>query len=234
MAESTRYEIKMVCEEWARDSVVAALRTCSGGVRTLYPERRVQSIYLDTTCGRSLEENLAGISTRRKVRFRWYGHTTDQVRGRLEMKVRENMLGWKHVAEIDDPVAVEGSDRVSFVRTLQRRAPLEWRLILQSGLEPMQWIAYTREYYATADHTVRVTVDRELQSIDQRWRFNLSRACPTALPRILIVEAKCLQDQYEHAQELINRLPLVVDKCSKFVIASSPGSGPTVSLLNRC
>jgi len=79
-----------------------------------------------------------------------------------------------------------------------------------------------------------VTVDRELRSADQRWRFNLTTRCPTVLPRILVIEAKCSQDQYARAEELINRLPLVVDKCSKFVIASSPGSGPTVSLLNRC
>ncbi len=64
MANDLRYEIKMVCEEWAHDWVVAALRTSRAGVRVLYPPRRVQSVYLDTPLGRSLEENLAGISSR--------------------------------------------------------------------------------------------------------------------------------------------------------------------------
>jgi len=233
MREGVRHEIKMVCEERAHAWVLTALRSYHGALRTMYPERRVQSIYLDTPDGRSLEENLAGISRRSKIRFRWYGDEADLVRGRLEMKERENTLGWKHTAEIDGHVAVEGCDRVSFMQVLSNRAPAPWRLRLQSGLEVVQWIAYTRQYLATADGTVRVTLDRELRTADQRYRFDISMGCPSVVPRILVVEAKCSPEHYQRAEEMINSLPLVVDKCSKFVIASGPRHGPLVSMVDR-
>ncbi len=232
MANDLRYEIKMVCEEWAHDWVVAALRTSRAGVRVLYPPRRVQSVYLDTPLGRSLEENLAGISSRRKMRFRWYGDEVTRVLGRLEIKKRDNMLGSKEILDIVKPISVRDVDRVAFVASLGDQADREWRYRLHAGLEPVQWISYVREYFTTADGRVRVTIDHELRTWDQRYRFILSDSNQTFLPRVLIVEVKCSTEHYGAAQELVNRLPLYVDKCSKFVLASSPSEGPIISQLN--
>ena len=77
-----------------------ALRLDRAGIRTLYPERLVQSLYLDTTHGRALEENLSGLSRREKLRLRWYGPRSDTVAAVLERKCRENSLGWKEVAPV--------------------------------------------------------------------------------------------------------------------------------------
>lgn len=227
-----RYEIKMVCEEAAHARVKTALWLSGAGIRELFPPRTVQSIYLDTIDNRALQENLAGISHREKIRFRWYGRAVTLVRGRLENKVRENTLGWKNIVAIETDFDLLGMSRQDFLRRLRGHAPPNWQHRLAQCSEPVQWIAYEREYYTTADQRVRITLDRNLRAWEQRGRARLATDVPSLLPRVLIVEVKCAPDSYGEAQRLVNRLPLVADKCSKFVMASIPGDGPIVSLLS--
>ncbi len=226
-----RYEIKMVCQATSHGKVLARMRMDESGLRELYPPRQVQSIYFDTIHGRALEENLSGISHREKIRFRWYGPERKVVRGKLEQKVRENMLGWKHVISIDKDIRAEGSNRTQFAKDVLGDLTGFWSRAREGHPMPVQWISYQREYYATSDNLVRVTLDRDLETFDLRNRFLLSAQHPTPTPKILIVEAKCAAESYTEAKRLLNRLPLHVDKCSKFVIASDPGEGPTSSTL---
>ena len=226
-----RYEIKMVCQASSRGQVLAKMRMDPSGLSQLYPPRQVQSIYFDTLGARALEENLSGISHREKIRFRWYGPERKVVRGHLEQKIRENMLGWKHVISIDKDIEVEGVNRTQFAKSILGDLEGFWARTRESHPMPVQWISYMREYYSTSDNLVRVTLDQELETFDQRNRFLLSAAHPTPTPKLLIVEAKCAANSYAEAKRLLNRLPLHVDKCSKFVIASDPSEGPTASFL---
>ena len=225
-----RYEIKMAVQESAYTWVRANLFLDTSGIRRLHPPRRVQSVYFDTMGQTALEENLAGISHREKIRFRWYGDDVRSVRGQLERKVRHNQLGWKDVAKIPDPIDVEGASRARFARKVFARLDESWLDVVSGGLQPVQWISYQREYYTTADRSVRITMDRQLCTCDQRGRMHLSSAYPDPPLRVLIVEAKCAEADVEAARRILERFPLVVDKCSKFVIASRPQEGPSVSV----
>ncbi|QDU65346.1 VTC domain-containing protein [Engelhardtia mirabilis] len=229
--DSLRYELKMACQESAYSQVQAHLRLDPTAPRVLYPPRRVQSIYLDTTFGRALEENLAGISHREKIRLRWYGDSAVGVRATLERKVRENTLGWKDTLKLAQPLDIEGVDRVAFIRSLRAAVTSPWQQSLDEGLEPVQWIAYQREYLTTADGRIRITIDRELRAVDLRGRWILSSVDPTPIPRVLVIEAKCAPEDYQAAQSLLSRLPFFVDRCSKFVLASDPDHGPVPSAM---
>lgn len=226
---SLRYEIKMACQEAAYERLRMLLRLDPSALRTLYPSRRVQSVYLDTPTGSALEENLAGISHREKIRVRWYGDDARGVDAVLERKVRENAMGWKDVLRLPRPIDVEGVPHGEFVRTVADQATPPWRAVLMDCLEPVQWIAYTRDYLRTADGRVRVTIDRSLTAADQRAASRLSFARRSPLPRLCVVEAKCAPEDYEAAQALLSRLPLFVDRCSKFVLASDREHGPAPS-----
>jgi hypothetical protein len=215
-----------VCQEDAYPALRMALRLDRAGIRALHAPRVVQSIYLDTIFGRALEENLAGLSCREKVRWRWYGTERGLVRGTLERKRRENALGWKESLALSEPVAVLGAPRRSFVERLAALATTAWRARLLHGLEPVQWIAYRREYLESADRRVRLTIDRELACHDQRHLPRLSDAHPSPLPRLLVLELKCAPGDLERAQEIASRLPLPLGRCSKFVLASQPAHGP--------
>lgn len=228
-----RHELKLVCDENGYAALRMALRLDPLGIRELHPPRLVQSVYLDTPFQRALEENRAGISRREKLRFRWYGAARDRGRGTLEHKVRENTLGWKESLELAEPIAIEGVERHAFVAALANAAHGLWRRRLEAGLEPAQWIAYRRDYLTSADRRVRLTIDRDLEAWDQRLLPRLSRARATALPRFLVLELKCAPAALDHARELVQRLPLKVDRCSKFALASDVDCGPHSSFLGR-
>ena len=109
-------------------------------------------------------------------------------------------------------------------------------VLLGVTLHPMyvmlaQWISYTREYFQTADRRIRITVDRELRACDQRFRTDLSARFPTPIPRLLVVELKAGREDYPALRDFASTFSLLQDKCSKFVIASSPKDAPTISVL---
>ena len=220
----------MACQEAAYERVLMHLRLAPEGVRRLFPTRRVQSIYLDTPTGTALAENLAGISHREKIRVRWYGDGTRGVQATVERKVRENMLGWKDTCPLAGPIDAEGIDRRAFMRRVAELVGPDWREELRACLEPVQWISYLRDYQRTADRKVRITIDREIRSADLRGLFLLSDRRRSPLPRVLVIEAKCAADDHDALQALVSRLPLVVDRCSKFVLASEPLHGPVPSI----
>jgi hypothetical protein len=225
-----RHELKFVCADEAYPRLCMALRLERAGLRTLFPPRVVQSLYLDTLHGRALAENLAGLSRREKIRLRWYGEGSASVRGTLERKVRENSLGWKESATLREPLDVLGAERRALVRALARQADPAWGERLAT-LEPAQWVRYRREYLTSADGRVRVTIDRALFFADQRLLARLSDARPTPAPRYLVLELKCAPAHLGEAQAIAARLPLPLGRSSKFVLASDPSGGPLPSFL---
>lgn len=230
--EPWRYEVKVICEENDYTAVTTCLKMCRTPIRPLYAKRCVQSVYFDTYEGRAVSENLAGLSQRAKLRFRWYGTDARGVRGRLERKMRDNSLARKQHVEINHSVDVEDAGRQAFMQCLKRHIPPEWRYYLEAGLEPVQWIRYEREYFSAFGGAVRLTVDRHMHAFDQRLRPALSCHYPTAMPRVTILECKAHQMHYTHAREIMNQLPVMADKCSKFIIASRPELAPVISRLS--
>ena len=229
----TRYEIKMIANRAAYHEILHALRLDPSGIRVLYPPRRIQSIYLDTLDQNALQENLAGISHREKLRFRWYGDDVRGVQGKLERKVRHNALGWKDIAVVDKAMDVEGNTRRRFMEELLGGLPEDWSGLRDENLGPVQWICYWREYFSTADGRVRVTVDRDLKTYDQRHRYVLSNAFASVTPDVTIVEAKCAKENHDEAKRILNRFPAPIDKCSKFVLASDPADAPGVAIFEE-
>jgi hypothetical protein len=223
-----RHELKLVSDEEAYPKLRMALRLDRSAIRTLYPARLVQSLYLDTPSQRALEENLAGLSVREKLRLRWYGAESGVIRAALERKCRENSLGWKEILPLGEPLALAGEKRRSFMAELARRADPLWRVRL-AGLEPAQWVRYSREYFTSADRRVRLTLDRELACFDQRRLARLADGEPTPTPRVLVLELKCAREDLGRAQELLARLPIPLGRCSKFALAASSLSGPLPS-----
>lgn len=224
-----RFELKCATDAGAWSKLRAALWTDRACLRRLFPERVVQSIYLDTDRGRALFENLSGQSNREKWRVRWYGDDAELVTAQLEHKVRENAMGWKEVFALSHPIAVEDMERADFRDALDERLEPHVRERLH-GLVPAQWIRYTREYFTSADRRLRVTLDRDLKSYDLRVNPTIDRRTPTPLARVLVLEVKCEPEYLDRARELVGRLPVPVGRSSKFVLASAGSHGPIPSI----
>jgi hypothetical protein len=229
-AKPLRYEIKMICQETARASVQTMLRVHGSCLTTLHPPRRVQSLYLDTHDGRSFEEAAAGVNEREKFRLRWYGDESRGVECTLERKVRRALLGWKDTVRLPGPIDVEGADRYALMRELCAAVPPGWADHLAMGLEPAQITSYWREYYTTADGRIRITVDTDLCLFDQRHHARIQRGFRSPTARLMVVEWKAPQEHLDVLRRATSAFPLMVDKCSKFMLASDPDMGPAPSV----
>jgi hypothetical protein len=127
---------------------------------------------------------------------------------------------------VDTTLDIEGLPPREFLARLRSGLPEGWAQLLSSAaLEPVQWIAYDRQYLLSRDGKVRITVDRNLASWDQRGRARLSSRWATPIPHITIIEVKCDARDDDAAMDILRRLPQAPDKCSKFVLASAPANG---------
>ena len=87
-----RLEKKFIIEENNISSFKAYLAT--NFFKKAYPDREVNSIYVDTINLDDLSDNINGIKRRTKHRFRWYEKKLDHVQ--FEQKNKHNFYGWKN------------------------------------------------------------------------------------------------------------------------------------------
>ena len=69
-----RHEVKFAAYAIEYESLCHWLRMHPSGFVKSYPDRQVNNVYFDSWDYRAFAENLAGISQRSKVRYRWYGN----------------------------------------------------------------------------------------------------------------------------------------------------------------
>lgn len=73
MSTGFRYELKYVLDNLRLSHAMQWMRTCTHA-REKYKKRTVNSLYFDDVDFSSVRDNLAGVSNRKKLRLRWYGH----------------------------------------------------------------------------------------------------------------------------------------------------------------
>jgi hypothetical protein len=191
--------------------------THAAGFFEAHPPRQVNSLYLDTFDLDAYRDNLSGSSSRFKVRFRWYGEEPDTSRGALEVKRRENGLGYKETF-VTGPVSLSGTSWRDLRRLLRSELAREALIWLDGSPLPVLINRYWRRYFVSADSRVRVTVDWAQRVYDQRTYAapNLSRHAH--LPDTAVVEFKFSPEDRPVASALLQGFPLRVGRNSKYVI----------------
>ena len=106
-----RFEIKSSYPPYFDSQVLAWVKSHVMGFRTAFPPRRVNNVYFDTLDLLALDENIAGISQRCKVRYRWYGHHQLPEAGALEFKNKHTALGWKDNFRLDESPYAAGDEK---------------------------------------------------------------------------------------------------------------------------
>ena len=143
MKTDLRYEIKMVCAPQRLSQARAWIRMHPTGFGVAYPPRRVNSLYLDTPHLSSLNDNLAGLAGRQKLRLRWYGDGARVVEPLLELKQKCNLLGIKKQLLLHSELDLASSWR-DILGTVKACAAPEWRVLLQTADQPTLLNHYQR------------------------------------------------------------------------------------------
>ncbi len=212
-----RHELKIVVGRHLIDKARSWIRLHPVGFRTTFPPRLVNNLYLDTPHLNSFNANQAGISTRQKLRLRWYGAMTSRTeRPVLELKCKSDLLGNKKLQTLDCVIDWHQPYR-AILQTIRSSAEDKWAAWLNAASQPAIINQYRREYFATSDGSLRATLDYAQIVYDQRLasRPNMQRRVPMA--DFVIIEVKAPPDDSEALQAAMAYFPAPRSRNSKYI-----------------
>lgn len=215
IARDPRYELKLLCPGPKLSQAHLWLRLHPSGLRAAYPPRWVNSLYFDSHQLGCLADNLDGLVLRNKLRLRWYGAEYPIVHPHLEMKHRQGLVGTKAILPLDGALNLEEPWSLSLRRLEAHLSPL-WQSRFQGASRPVLINRYWREYYVTADNTVRVTLDSRQMAYDQRLtsRPNLRSSLP--IENLAVIEIKAGHNHADRVQDVANAFPIPRTRNSKY------------------
>lgn len=200
-----RYERKAVIGIRDLGLVEAAVLKHPLSFRRQFPDRQVNSVYLDTADFESLQMNLQGISNRQKWRIRWYGNKENKVPMTLERKWKQNMLGGKELTALG-----EFSQKDWLLGFEEAKSKVDY-------VFPVAKVSYVRQYFISSDNQLRLTIDTNIhyQKIqDQQSVF------PSLEETRVVVELKYDESyESESTTQAISKFPFRITKNSKYVNA---------------
>jgi len=210
-----RYEVKFITRASERHRVANWIRGNSAGFRVTFPDRQVNNVYFDTFDYSAYQENLAGVSRRAKVRFRWYGQTHTPASGALEIKRRRDRVGWKDTYPVGALTFSEGR-WIDIRRILRSQLAAAGKLWFDAHPQPVLINRYQRRYFVSGDGRVRLTLDWDQRVFDQRRRASPNFEHASNVVELLVVEFKFAPDDHPLASRCIQGIPLRLSRNSKY------------------
>jgi hypothetical protein len=214
-----RHEVKFAAYETEYDSLRHWVKMRPEGFISPYPDRQVNNVYFDTWDYRAYAENLAGVSERSKVRYRWYGDSAAPDVGSLEVKQKRNHFGWKQRFPIVEPPWREGDSWNDIRAAIRAQLPMDGQLWLDQNPLSVMINRYLREYFETADGDIRVTIDTRQRIFDQRSGGELNFTRQAIAQDTLVVEIKFARDVRQRAVKMLAEMPLRIGRHSKYMNA---------------
>lgn len=188
--------------------------------RQPFPPRQINNIYLDSPTSWGVNANLSGVGDRAKLRLRWYGECVCCIgAARLELKRRLGTAGWKEIYSFDAALDLRRDTWTEIVFKMEHSVPEYVAALLLRYPMPVLINAYQREYYATPDEMLRLTVDYRLRAYGQRSSCvpNLSRAVVLPDEAVIELKAPCDPAARRRLDAALSYFPLSVDRFSKYV-----------------
>ncbi len=176
-----------------------------------YPDRLVNSIYLDTLNLDDLRDNINGVKNRTKHRFRWYNNNFDSVQ--FEQKNKNNFYGWKYKCS-----AGTFSNELELIKNITNKNIYKKIIFLNKfNFTPILKVSYKRSYWISKNNKVRVTLDKNL--FTSQIYISKNNIKKKVYLDENIVEFKMLTNDEGYFRNLVNHsnLNLRIQKFSKYV-----------------
>lgn len=213
----SRYELKYQLNDYTQ-TVFKHICETEYGFFKKYEDRKVRSLYFDTSDNEFVMGNLSGISQRQKARLRWY--ITDDsfcVQPKFEIKARKNKIGLKN--SFNAPVFDEFTSVTVLTRYCEnifRNQPKDIVNFNTKAFLPVIMIEYTRSYYENLDG-VRVTFDKKMRCSGVNM-FSNAQNLGWLNFRYNLAEVKVSEEQIEDGMSFIQRLPFKHRRHSKYMV----------------
>lgn len=216
--DDARIETKFVTRPVELERLRIWLRLHPLNFYSPFEDRWVNNVYFDTSDYHSFDQNVSGVSTRNKLRYRWYGENSLPDTGVLEVKSKRNQFGWKQHFKVKKPPFTEGDGWNTFRVNLVQQLGATAKLWLDENPVPIIINRYYRRYYVSHDNDIRVTIDTNQSVFDQRYKPYPNVNRKTHLPDTMVIELKYDRDKRHLATQVVQSIPVRTGRNSKYVI----------------
>lgn len=214
--EDLRFERKACVDHLDRHALISLVLQHPALFRNVHKERNVNSLYFDTFSLSDAQEKIDGLNSRRKARVRWYGSLFGEIQKPvLEIKARENNLGWKKRFPLRPFVIENRGESTIQLEYLEPEDAFLPKMLLINRI-PSSLLSYRRLYFLSADGRFRLTVDDQL-TVYSPVRNSCGWALNPDNPRGTILELKYSREDDGDARQITSWYPFRWGSFSKYV-----------------
>jgi len=182
----------------------------------IFSYRHVNNIYLDTFEKQNYYNSVEGLSSRIKVRIRWYGPLFGAIeKAVLEIKVKKNHLNTKLLYKLQ-PFQFERGFSIETIQNVLETSEIPdlLKLNLQT-FEATLVNRYCRCYFLCANKVFRITLDKNLEYYSvyptENFFFNYVNE-----EGIFVLEIKADDSEKTPISQVSNHFPFRMTKNSKY------------------
>jgi len=209
-----RIELKDVFKVGDENLIYHFLHSSKFSFREIYPKRQINSLYFDNFNHSSYENSIEGSSERTKTRIRWYGTKTKTNKASLEIKLKKGFYSWKIITKNFYTVNPKALRWDTFYLNNGLKQNIHTANL--NFLKPTSIVSYERSYFSNYDRNLRVTLDRNLVSFDQRLSTHPSYLYKKNHHGLLILEVKTDACHEDLVSSFIKDIPFSGRRFSKY------------------
>ncbi len=214
--EDWRYERKFILPKESSFHLDNYIKNNPYFFSEIYSSRNVNNIYLDTIDYRFFQENVNGLSNRKKIRIRWYGELFGHIKPTLEIKVKSGMVGKKYSFKLPKFILSRKLNKKDLVYLIESSCCSPSFKIDFKALNISLINSYNRSYYLSLDKKFRLTVDSKMIYMPAS-NINLCDFGKIVKVPSIILELKYSKEDNENAHYITNHFPYRLSKNSKYV-----------------
>jgi len=216
-----RSEIKFVCYKQNYSLIKNWIRFHKFNFFKEYEDRNINNIYFDSLDYKAFNDNLVGLPSRLKVRYRWYGDLfseNSKNEGSLEFKFKKNIYGYKKIFKVNDLTLNLKSNWRDIKNKILKELTPEYKILFDNNSEKILINRYKREYFISRDKKLRVTLDRNIEIFDQRTSFKKPNfRFKNFTQDYLVIEFKFNKEDKIFLNDLDINIPIKASRNSKYI-----------------
>ena len=216
-----RSEIKFVCYQHNYFLLKNWIKLHKFNFFKEYEDRNVNNIYFDSLNYKAFNDNLIGIPSRLKVRYRWYGNLFSENKkneGSLEFKFKKNIYGYKKVFKIKDLTLSPSSNWRDIKNKILKTLTPEYKILFNRNSEKILINQYKREYFISKNKKLRITLDKNIKIFDQRFTFEKPNfKFKNYTQDHLVIEFKFNKEDKILLNDLDINIPIKASRNSKYI-----------------
>ena len=216
-----RSEIKFVCYQQNYFLLKNWIKLHKFNFFKEYDDRNVNNIYFDSFNYKAFNDNLVGLPSRLKVRYRWYGDLLSENKkneGSLEFKFKKNIYGYKKVFKIKDLTINLDSNWSDIKKRILKTLTPEYKILFNKNSQEILINQYKREYFISKNKKLRITLDRNIKIFDQRLTFKKPNfRSKNYTQDYLVIEFKFNKNDKAFLNDLDINVPIKASRNSKYI-----------------